>query len=34
MAILFALPYLSVLIFAVAVVLRWVKFARMPLHLR
>jgi nitrate reductase gamma subunit len=34
MAVLFAVPYLSVLILAVAVVLRWVKLARMPLHLR
>lgn len=34
MAILFVLPYLSALIFAVAVGLRWVKFARMPLNLR
>ena len=34
MAVLFVLPYLSVLVFAVAVVLRWAKFVRMPLHLR
>ena len=34
MAALFAVPYLSVLVLAVAVVLRWVRIAKMPLHLR
>jgi len=34
MEVLLVFPYLSVLVFTVAVVLRWVKFARMPLHLR
>lgn len=34
MAVLFAVPYVSALILTVAVILRWVHFARMPLHLR
>jgi nitrate reductase gamma subunit len=34
MAVLLVIPYLSALILVMAVVLRWVRLARMPLHLR